>query len=77
MDSQVVIEQLILRVYDLSRDDATTLAREVAEALSDRLRVAGMTGHLDLARVRIRIPDDVPRARLSATIADRIWEALP
>ena len=77
MDSHVEIERLVLRVFDLTHDEAARLARDVAEALSERLRVNGIVRSVDLARVKISIPAEVPRARLATAIADRIWEAFP
>lgn len=72
MTDVVSIERLVLRVGERDDESARVLGREVAEALYERLRVAGITGDVHLARVELRIDE----AMSAAAIAERIWEAL-
>jgi hypothetical protein len=76
MHDHVAIEKLVLRVSNMTRDEAARLARDVAEGLAERMLASGRTRRVDLARLQITIPDDVPAARLADAISDRIWEAL-
>ena len=72
MHDELTIERLVLRVGDRDDADARAFARDVVEALYDRLRVAGLTGHVHLARVELRMTEPAS----AAAVAERIWGAL-
>jgi hypothetical protein len=70
------IDEMLLRVPQLSEDQARWLAQDVAELLA---RALGRTEIYPLpagALLNIRIPHGTPRSELAGTIASQIIEVL-
>ena len=72
----VVIEELVLRVPGLRRDDAPAFVEEVLRRVQENLRGSGRVGHYRVARLTVKVPVRATRAALIDAIAKELTEAL-
>jgi hypothetical protein len=72
----VVIEELVMRVPGVRKDDAPALVEEVLRRVQDNLRGSGRIGHYHVAQVKVKVPASAGRADLIDAIAKQLTEAL-
>lgn len=72
----VVIEQLVMRVPGVRKEDAPALVEEVLRRVQDNLRGSGRIGHYRVAQLKVKVPANARRADLVDAIAKQLTEAL-
>ena len=72
----VAIEELVLRVPGIRRDDAPRLVEDVMRRVQSSLRGSNRAGNLHLEELRVEVPAGASRDELVMRIADQLVEAL-
>jgi hypothetical protein len=72
----VVIEELVLRLPGVRREDAPGIVEEVLHRVQDSLRGSGRVGHYHVAQLKVKVPANAKRAELVNAIAKELTEAL-
>lgn len=72
----VRIDELVLRVPGLGREEAQHLGQEVARHVADGLPPQIRPTHLRALDLRVAIPAMTPRERMAKSITDAILERL-
>lgn len=70
------IEELVLRVPGIGRDQAPGLADAILRRVQERLRGTGRSGRLHLLALTLQVPAGLGIDELADRIADRITEAV-
>lgn len=73
---RVEIEELVLRVPGVHREDAPALVEEVMRRVQQNLRGSGRVGHHRVVELRVRVPSGSRRSELVDAIAKELTEAL-
>jgi hypothetical protein len=72
----VVIEELVMRVPGVRKEDAPALVEEVLRRVQDNLRGSGRIGHYHVAQLKVKVAADAKRDDLVDAIAKELTEAL-
>jgi len=72
----IAIEELVLRVPGVRRDDAPALVEDVLRRVQDNLRGSRQVGRVHLAELKVRVPVGARRDQLVDAIAASLTEAL-
>ena len=72
----VKIDELVLRVPGLRREEAQRLGQEVARHVTDGLPSQGRLQRLRALDLHVAIPPRTPRGKLAKSITDAILERL-
>jgi hypothetical protein len=73
---RVAIAELVLRVPGVAAADAPALVDAVLRRVHARLRGTHRRGRVELAELRVVVPDGLGRAELIDALADRIEEVM-
>lgn len=72
----IAIEELVLRVPGVRRDDAPALVEDVLRRVQQNLRGSGVIGRAHLAHLQVKVPAGARRDQLVDAIAGALTEAL-
>lgn len=72
----IAIEELVLRVPGVRRDDAAGLVEDVLRRVQDNLRGSGRIGRVHLGHVKVKVSSGARRDQLVDAIAGALTEAL-
>ena len=72
----VAIDELVLRLPGIGRDEAPALARAIARRVQERLRGSGRVGRIELARITVTVRPGLSPDRLADELADQVLEVL-
>lgn len=72
----VAIEELVLRVPGVRKEDAPALVEEVLRRVQNNLRGSGRIGHYHVAQLKVKVPAGARRPDLIDAIARELTEAL-
>ncbi|TMQ06593.1 MAG: hypothetical protein E6J90_29440 [Deltaproteobacteria bacterium] len=71
-----MIEELVMRVPGVRKEDAPGLVEEVLRRVHANLRGSGRIGHYHVAQLKVKVPASARRTDLIDAIAKQLTEAL-
>ena len=76
MGAEVRIDELVIRVPGLTREEAREFAQQVAKLLVAKLSSGAESRHYGAIRVKARMPAGTSKAKLAELVSDEIAESL-